>query len=466
MVINNSELNIYLSDLLGDDLQNFLSAPAEAKSIRLNTLKIKSVKESAILNAHPGQLKRLSYSKVGYSVINALPPFSQTIDFFNGLFTFQGASSQIPPIVLNPVAGDKVLDMAASPGSKTSQIAALMNNEGSLIVNDSNINRMQALNTNTQRLGMINHCVYYLAGERLGRIFPEYFDKVLLDAPCTGLGTLATNKEILKWWSLEKLKKLAALQKQLLISAIKATKVGGEIVYSTCSVAPEENELLLNDILEAYPVEILSIDNIGLGFLDPGLIHYKGQKLNPALKKTRRVWPQKHGMEGFFITKLKKTAEYFNKNSLQKTEHVETYSSDNPVVREALQNITVNWGIDNSVWSNFRYVKTRKRLWLFNASIDRYIKTGFTNGGLMLAEKRMNLWRLTHQSVQFFKEKITQRRLELKPERIRELFLNGSCTTPIKENGYFVVDFHKKPAAVVYIEDYKVRIKLSQPFNV
>jgi NOL1/NOP2/sun family putative RNA methylase len=466
MILRNSELAEYLENLLGVDLKNFLEADPELKSIRINTLKIKNLTESGILHRIEKSLKPLSFSNAGYSLLNEIKSLSQSIDFFKGYFAFQGASSQIPPIVLNPQPAEKVLDMAAAPGSKTTQIAALMKNKGTLILNDYNISRMQALNTNTQKTGMINHCVYYLAGERLGRIFPETFDKVLLDAPCTGLGTIATHKEVLGWWSYEKLKKLTTLQKQLLISAIKTVKVEGEIVYSTCSVAPEENELLLNEILDKYPVEIVAIDNKGLNFSDDGITQYNGLKLDSSLQNARRIWPHKHGMEGFFIARLKKNGTYYNTHDTEKQEYISTLDMSDPLVSDILENISEAWGINSTYWKEYRFLTTRKRIWMFNNEIKRIIKHGFTNGGLLLAEKRENLWKLTHQSVQFFNEKITGRRINISHTRLKTLFQTGSCPTAEEENGYYVMDYQNKPSAILYIQDKIIKIKLPHPFNI
>lgn len=465
MILKNNELQEYLKKLMGNDLSSFLEAPAEARSIRLNTLKVSSVEQSDFLNKNRKKLKKNDLSDSSFNILDESIPFSLSLDYFKGFFSFQGSSSQIPPLVLNPKPGEKVLDMAASPGSKTTQIAAMMENKGQLIVNDSNIRRMQALNTNTQRSGMINHGIYYLAGERLGRLFPEYFDKVLLDTPCTGLGTLATNKEVYGWWSYNKLKKLTSIQKQLIISAIKATKVGGEIVYSTCSVAPEENELLLDDILKSYPVQIVPIKNKKLSFLDDGFIEYKDELLDPSLKNTKRVWPHKHGMEGFFIARLVKKGEYYNKNSPKNIEFIYTLSFDDPQIKGILQSISENWGIEKSTWQNYRYIKTSDRIWMCNCNCIDFVKEGFSNGGLLLAEERLHMWKLSNQSVQFFEQKISKRHITLMDNEVKELFRNGTCSSKKEENGYFALRIKSSLAAVIYINSGQIKMKIPHSFE-
>jgi len=465
LIQKNSELAEYLFRLLGSELDPFLSAIPQDRAIRINNLKTDPAGLLNILN-NKAVLNKLTFSNNGYKIIEEKSSLSHSLEFFKGHFAFQGASSQIPANVLDPQPGQKVLDMAASPGSKTTQLGIMMQNRGELIVNDSNLSRMQALNTNTQKTGLINHCIHYLAGERLGRLFPEYFDKVLLDTPCTGLGTLAINREVLSWWSYKKLEKLSKIQKQLIVSAIKATKVGGEIVYSTCSVAPEENEILINDVLQNYPVEVLTINNPGMENFDNGLTKYKKMNFDPSLHKAKRIWPHKHNMEGFFIVRLLKTSEYYNKNNPKEISQIKTLSYKDETVFEGLQNISKNWGIDENVWQNFRYIKTRDRIWMLGRDIHIIMKEGFTNAGMLLAEKRMNIWRLTHPSVQFFSDKIKKRKISLPESDIAELFLKGRCHTPISENGYYVLLIENDPAAIVYIENNEIRIKLTHPFNI
>jgi hypothetical protein len=324
---------------------------------------------------------------------------------------------------------------------------------------------MQALNSNTQKTGMLNHMIYYLAGERIGRLFPEYFDKVLLDTPCTGLGTLAGNPEIASWWSCQKLDKLTKIQKQLIISAIKATKAGGEIVYSTCSVAPEENELIINDILQAYPVELLPIENPGMDALSQGLDDYKNYNLHSSIKKTKRVWPHKHGMEGFFIARLRKNASYYNKNSPKPVSYLYTVSHTDMDVQSELQQISESWGINEQVWPNYRFIKTRDRIWILNGKIKKIVNEGFNNGGLLLAEERLNIWKLSHQAIQFLGDKISKRKLSLSATQISELFLKVCCPSPFNESGYFALCIDDRPSAIVYSDDANIKIKLAHPYK-
>ncbi len=463
--IKNEELSEYLKKLLGPELNSFLNAQGEQRSIRFNTLKKNYLKIIKTIEEKGVQLKKIPFSQTGFTVENSPFSLSHTLDFFKGNFAFQGASSQVPPIVLNPKPGENVLDMAAAPGSKSTQIGVMMESQGHLVINDSNINRMQALNSNLQKTGLNNHCIFYLPGERLGRLFPQYFDKVLLDTPCTGLGTLATHNEIKSWWSYEKLGKLNGIQHQLFVSAIKATKVGGEIVYSTCSVAPEENELIIDRIIKKYPLEILPITNKGMENFDEGWTTYRDEQLSSSLKYTKRIWPHKHKMEGFFIARLVKVKEFYNKKYPVKVEFLNTLSYDDKIVADILAEISESWGIDKIVWQRYRFHKTKDRIYLFCKDVKKIVKEGFTNGGLLLAEKRLFIWKLTHPSIQHFGKEITKRHLVVDKEALKTLFETGKCPAPSGYNGYYALDIESTPGASVFVQDGSIKIKLSHAFR-
>lgn len=144
--------------------------------------------------------------------------------------------------VLKPTKEDTVLDIAAAPGSKTTQMAQHMENYGVIVANDVSVKRLKALTNNLERLGVLNVCVTQLDGRRFGKLMPEAFDKILVDAPCSAEGTIRKSYKAIYNWQPWGYKKLVETQKMLLVSAYKALKPGGVLVYSTCTFAPEENE--------------------------------------------------------------------------------------------------------------------------------------------------------------------------------------------------------------------------------
>ena len=150
----------------------------------------------------------------------------------------QSASSFLPVLALDPQMGEKVLDLASAPGGKTSYIAQVMKNTGCVFANDLKKERLKALQYNLYRLGITNTVVTCRDGRTYHEIFPNSFDRVLLDAPCTGLGIISKDYSIKANRLLIDIYKNSHIQKQLLLSAIDCAKVGGTIVYSTCSVSP------------------------------------------------------------------------------------------------------------------------------------------------------------------------------------------------------------------------------------
>ncbi|MBI9071417.1 MAG: RsmB/NOP family class I SAM-dependent RNA methyltransferase [Melioribacteraceae bacterium] len=195
-----------------------------------------------------------------YRVLSGGEFISKTIEYTTGRYYIQSLSSMVPPLILNPSCNDKVLDLCAAPGSKSSQIAELMNNKGTLYVNESNLDRIKGLIFNLDKLNLVNVGAIKHKGELLSKLFENYFDKILADVPCSGLGILQKKGEVSNWWNLSTAERIAELQFRLLVSAVKMLKAGGELVYSTCTLTIEENELVLNKFLKKYPVEIIPIE--------------------------------------------------------------------------------------------------------------------------------------------------------------------------------------------------------------
>lgn len=178
------------------------------------------------------------WSNVGIKIYDTKVPIGATPEYLAGQYMLQSASSLLPVIALDPQMNEKILDMAAAPGGKTSYIAQLMKNTGCLFANDLKKDRLRALQFNLYRLGITNTVVTCRDGRKYPQIFPNSFDRVLLDAPCTGLGIISKDPSIKANRVLIDIYKNSHVQKQLLLAAIDSTRVGGVVVYSTCSVSP------------------------------------------------------------------------------------------------------------------------------------------------------------------------------------------------------------------------------------
>lgn len=232
---------------------------------------------------------------------------SETEVYKNGEIYLQSLSSLIPPVVLNPEPGEKVLDLCAAPGSKTTQMAALMENQGEIYANDKSYLRGYKLKANLERQGVKIAKVFEYPGEIFWKTFPEQFDKVLVDTPCSLEGIInCRDHKTYSDWSTQKIRRLSEAQKWLLRSAISCAKPGGLIVYATCTLAPEENEEVIDWILkkEKGNVELEPIKIKNLETQSP-IKGWKNKTFDPQISKTIRIFPS-NLMEGFFVAKIRK----------------------------------------------------------------------------------------------------------------------------------------------------------------
>jgi len=282
-------------------------------SFRVNTLKatIEHVRDALL--AADYQLEQMPWWPNAFILPN--PKTHQIFHpmYDEGKFYVQGLSSMLPPLILDPQPDENILDLTAAPGSKTTQIAALMNNTGHILANDLSPVRLFKLQANLKQQGVTNAQVKRGPGELLWRRFPEQFDRTLVDVPCTMEGRInADDPKTYDDWSVKKIKDLSIRQKMLIRSAVSATKPGGVIIYSTCTLAPEENEAVVNWVLEKEGGKVV-VEEIQLPKLREnsnelvtgGLTEWAGQTYSPEVSKTLRVYPSTH-MEGFYVAKLRK----------------------------------------------------------------------------------------------------------------------------------------------------------------
>ena len=461
---NNIELYQYLQTLYGKNLSDFLNARPEPVAVRVNSLKYTAEQFRGDLNHYGLTFHQLPFNANGFVIEDGTLKLSHTLGFFKGQFQYQGISSQIPALLLSPKAGDVVLDMAAAPGSKSTQLAAMMGNKGQLYLNDFSTARLTPLNTNVQRSGIYNAVMTQISGERIGNLSPEKFDKILLDAPCTALGGIADSDELFIWWSLKKLKSLSARQLRMFISAFKALKIDGEMVYSTCSVAPEENELVVQYMLENYPLEVVPPEIEPLERYKGALESYQGISFHPSMKNALRIDPGRHALEGFFVVKLRKTSGSGRLKHLEDTEHtIKTVTADE--LSAELSDISEQWGIAEEFWKEFRFIRSSKRIWMVNKEIVSIPATGFVSAGLKLAEKRSSIWRLSNQSAQLLNVQITKRLLSIDKMALKELFSTGFTKIAGIKNGYHALKWRDSVIAAVYAENQIIRLRLPHYFS-
>lgn len=271
------------------------------KFIRLNSLRESFDNIIRLLNKKGVEFREFPDLPEGREIIKTNVPIGATAEYLNGYYILQGKNSLYPSKILNPKQGELVGDFAAAPGGKTSHLAQIMKNTGNIIALELSANRCRSLRSNLARMGVKNTTVLQMDARRIARLNLS-FDKILLDAPCSGSGIIVTDEKRKNSTNLEEVENYTSYQEELLIAAINVLKVGGELVYCTCSLEPEENELVISNILDKTMVNLQEV-NLNA---DHGLQKFNKYSFNTELKKTRRLYPHKTKGEGFFIAKMVK----------------------------------------------------------------------------------------------------------------------------------------------------------------
>lgn len=314
-----------MKKLLGKEFPEYLEILKKpvSNSIRCNTLKISPEELLKRLRSKNWSVNQPFEENPEVMIIeNDLAPgeIGRSMEHLLGYYYVQEIASMLPVLALKPEPGELVLDIASAPGSKTTQIAAAMKNAGTIIANDVNLKRIKILASNMERCGATNAIITKKEGIALckrlkeanlkevdgkGNLVPYLFDKILVDAPCSGEGTLRSSPITYQMWNPNAIRSLSKLQKGLLASALEILKVGGEIVYSTCTHAPEENEEVVDFVLEKF--KNVKMETVNLPVIcRKGLTGWAGGVYNPNVQKSCRIYPQDNDTEGFFIAKLKK----------------------------------------------------------------------------------------------------------------------------------------------------------------
>lgn len=364
------------------------------RSIRVNTLKISVGDFLALVSPYNWQLTPVPWCAEGFWIERDdedAVPLGSTAEHLSGLFYIQEASSMLPVAALfaDDNAPERVMDVAAAPGSKTTQIAARMGNQGAILANEYSASRVKVLHANISRCGIHNVALTHFDGRVFGAALPEAFDAILLDAPCSGEGVVRKDPDALKNWSVDSNLEIAATQRELIDSAFHALRPGGTLIYSTCTLNRDENEDVCLWLKAQYPdaVEFLPLNDLfptaKEAITPEGFLH---------------VFPQIYDCEGFFVARLRKAvavdplpAPTFKVGNFPFTP---LKGREAEQVTLAARKAGLSWDETHHLWLR------EKEIWLFPASIEPLIgKVRFSRIGIRLAEVHNKGYRWQHEAV-------------------------------------------------------------------
>ena len=288
-------------------VSTFLSRKQQA--FRINYFKTDLATLRELLRLRHIKVEELAYPKGAFLLKSDMRQLQDSDIYSNGLIYVQNVSSMLPALILNPQAGDKVLDLCAAPGAKTTRLFSLCP-KIELQTIEKNRVRFYKLLTNIKQQGMGNEIKLHLIdGIWVRKKFPEYFNKILVDAPCSTEGRfLVEDHKTFKYWKDQKVKEMTSTQKKLMHAAFFALQEGGELVYSTCTISPEENEGIVSWFLDKFhgKLELMPIE-IPLENAEKGFTRWGDTRFDDQIEMTKRILPNDY-MEAFFIAKFKKTA--------------------------------------------------------------------------------------------------------------------------------------------------------------
>ena len=267
------------------------------QAIRVNNANAKGKNLVPRLSELGVRLQKIPFLDSGYWVLDSKVSAGATAEYLLGMYSIQEAAAQIPASVFAHVKGKKVLDAAAAPGGKTVHLADLMENTGGIVALDVDKWRLNALSNHLERCHVSNAAVYLLDARQASTLGVK-FDRVLVDAPCSG--NFAADKDWFKHRILKDVERNAALQREILSAAVNCLSDDGELVYSTCSLEPEEDELNVDWAIKNLNLQTEEIYCQG----EKGLTNIFGKQLDPSIKHCRRLWPGE--TQGFFVSKLRK----------------------------------------------------------------------------------------------------------------------------------------------------------------
>lgn len=411
----------------------------------MNPLSIDSVSFENLLQQEKIKFEKIKWRPYSYKLKSDINLGTHWL-YKAGLLQIQEEVSMLPVAILKPKPHDKVLDLCAAPGNKAAECGIAMKNQGLLIANDRSGQRLKALGKIIKRMSLVNTLItlYDACGyPKCG----EFFDKVLVDVPCTCEGTIRKNRKHQVFPSQEKSIAQSKVQLSILKKAIQVTKPNGLICYSTCTFAPEENECMIQQILEQYPeaIQIEKIDLPNFNF-SQGLLAWQQQSFNQDMKHCLRVWPQQNDSGGFFVALLRKIKSTHARKPAYRTLACESIVYDK--INDYLQQ---RFDIPQAIIKKYEYFIASKRgIYMLNQAQTIPENLILDVAGLLCLKTKMKYPKLSTPATMLFGPHVIKNRIDLSYEQLKQFVikktieLNEDNIKTIVSEGYVFVFYQQQ----------------------
>ncbi len=464
----------YLEQQFGEELAAFLEHPPVLPFIRVNTLRASVPQVLATLETYGYRPRVHPGLPLAIAVDPSQPDPTCCLHHFAGHFIKQSLASMLPVTLLDPQPGERVLDLCASPGSKTTQIAAAMAGQGEVWANDLAGTRMNALASRIDGCGVPQVILTNQPGERLPGFIRGGFDRILADVPCSGLGRNDLLGEIgHRFQRRRSAAAMPGLQYRLLLAACRLLKVGGQLVYSTCSLTVDENEAVVDQVLQRLPMRVVSVAPPPGLIVEPGRSAWNGVTYHPDMVHAWRLRPWENPTEGFFAVRLEKTDALGPRwpDETPEMEETPTLSWQDPAMEEVLAAIAEDYGVPPERFSGQRFVYKRKGISIVPGAWET-LWSGLHRAGLPFARRRGAMWRLSHAMIQHLATlgELRHNVVTLTHAQMHLLAAEGRCAMPPgweAPSPYPVVAYGDLgPLASTYWEEGALRWKRARSYLV
>ncbi|MGF1765355.1 16S rRNA (cytosine(1407)-C(5))-methyltransferase RsmF [Aliivibrio kagoshimensis] len=419
-----------------DDFIAACSRPLR-RSIRVNTLKISVSDFTQRVEAKGWQLTPVPWCDTGFWLQRPeqeLTPLGNTSEHLAGLFYIQEASSMMPVTALmtNNQQRGLVLDVASAPGSKTTQLSAEMSNQGLLVANEYSASRIKVLSANIKRCGVRNVALTHFDGRVFGGWLPETFDSILLDAPCSGEGTIRKDPDAMKNWSLGAIEAIGSTQRELIESAFHALKPGGSLVYSTCTLSHQENQDICHHLKETFgdAVEFEPLHDL-----------FEGAEKACTEEGFLHIFPQIFDCEGFFVAKIKKLSSVDKLSVKKKMGKFPFTKATDKEFQQVSDALTLSLQLEipdkHNIWLR------DSEVWLFPEAIEPLLKEiRFQRIGLKLAEQHKKGFKWQHEAIIALADSAQCNSVEINSEMAKEWYMCRDIRPDVVGKGEVIVSYN------------------------